>query len=79
FLMTAGFALGCVVAGRLADRIGRRSCLAVFACLSVGAALIIAAGLVTATSGVLLAVPIGFAAGGTPAVLGTWFAELFPP
>jgi MFS family permease len=79
FLMTAGFAIGCVVAGRLADRRGRRISIAVFATLSIAAALAITMGLATSTYGALLAAPIGFAAGGTPAVLGTWFTELFPP
>lgn len=78
-VMTVGFALGCLVAGQLADRIGRRTSIAIFASLSVLGAAIIATGRVIPAYGVLLAAPVGFAAGGTPAVLGTWFAELFPP
>lgn len=77
-MMTAGFGAGCIVAGTLSDRLGRRATVALFAGGSlIGSALFtLLAGQLVPT--LALALLIGFAAGGTPAVLGTWFAELFP-
>lgn len=77
-LMTLAFATGCVVAGFLSDRHGRRPVIALFATCSALFALLFAL-----TDGgpaiiLILALPVGFAAGGTPAILGCWFAEMFP-
>ena len=77
-LMTLAFATGCLVAGFLSDRLGRRPVIALFATCSALFALLFAL-----TDGgpaiiLILALPVGFAAGGTPAILGCWFAEMFP-
>lgn len=77
-LMTAAFGVGCIAAGYMADRYGRRPAIAAFAAGSVlASALFSQVGDDPATA-LLLALPTGFCAGGTPAVLGTWFSELFP-
>jgi MFS family permease len=76
--MTAGFAAGCILAGRLADRLGRKTVIAAFAAGSVVAAGLFAWGSAEHLATLALAPAVGFAAGGVPAVLGAWFSELFP-
>ncbi len=77
-LMTVAFAAGCIVAGHLADHIGRKPIIALFAFCSAFFALLFALTDNGPVATLLLALPVGFAAGGTPAVLGSWFAEMFP-
>lgn len=77
-LMTFAFAAGCIAAGYLADRLGRRPVIALFALCSALFALLFALTDNGPVATMLLALPVGFAAGGTPAVLGSWYAEMFP-
>ncbi len=77
-LMTAAFAAGCIVAGYLADQMGRKPIIALFATCTAMFALLFALTDNGPAATMMLALPIGFAAGGTPAVLGSWFAEMFP-
>lgn len=77
-LMTAAFAAGCIVAGYLADQLGRKPIIALFATCSAMFALLFALTDNGPVATMLLALPVGFAAGGTPAVLGSWYAEMFP-
>lgn len=76
--MTAGFAAGCILAGRLADRFGRKPVIALFAAGAACSAVCFA--WIDTNHGLtmVLAIVVGFAAGGVPAVLGAWFSELFP-
>jgi MFS family permease len=77
-LMTSAFAAGCIVAGYLADQLGRKPIIALFATSSAIFALLFALTDNGPTATLLLALPVGFAAGGTPSVLGSWYAEMFP-
>lgn len=77
-LMTGAFAAGCVVAGYLADQLGRKPIIALFAMSSALFALLFALTDNGPVETLLLALPVGFAAGGTPSVLGSWYAEMFP-
>ncbi|WP_395942838.1 MFS transporter [Brevundimonas sp.] len=76
--MTAAFGLGCIAAGVASDRFGRRTILSLFAALSATTAFTTTLLPLTPVTAVAAAVPLGFAAGGVPAILGCWFAELFP-
>ncbi|SFU76156.1 Predicted arabinose efflux permease, MFS family [Methylobacterium sp. 174MFSha1.1] len=77
-IVIAAFGLGCLVAGTLADRIGRRRTVALFAggCMAlVVLSLLIP---VDGTVLLLLGAPLGFCAAGIPASLAVLFSELFP-
>jgi len=76
--MTVAFAAGCILAGRFADRIGRRPVIALFAAGAVAATAVFASVEANMAVTLALALAVGFAAGGVPAVLGAWFSELFP-
>lgn len=77
-IVIAAFGLGCLVAGGLADRLGRRRTVALFAggCM----ALVVLSLLVPVDGTVLLLLgaPLGFCAAGIPASLAALFSELFP-
>lgn len=76
--MTAGFGGGCILAGRLADVHGRRPIIAAFGTAAVTATVVFTQITVSLLPTLLLSFAVGCAAGGVPAVLGAWFAELFP-
>lgn len=76
--MTMAFAAGCILAGRLADRLGRRPVIAGFAAGAVATTVLFTQAEASLASTLALSLAVGFAAGGVPAVLGAWFSELFP-
>ncbi|WP_371422802.1 MFS transporter [Tardiphaga sp.] len=77
-LAVLGFAIGCVVAGRIADQWGRRPTLALFAFGAALATCSIAFWPTMLAWRLLFAGLLGLAAGGVPAILACWFTELFP-
>ena len=77
-VIIAAYWLGCVAAGQLLDRLGRRRTVAWFAAGCV--ALTVTYLLLPISSGVMLVLgfPLGFCAAGIPASMGTLFSELYP-
>lgn len=72
------FGLGCLTAGQLLDRIGRRRTVALFA---VGCTIVTVTYLLVPIGGTLMLVlgfPLGFCAAGIPASMGALFNELYP-
>lgn len=72
------FGAGCLTAGQLLDRIGRRRTVALFA---VGCTAVTVTYLLLPISGtvmLLLGFPLGFSAAGIPASMGALFNELYP-
>ncbi|WCS24531.1 MFS transporter [Methylobacterium sp. NMS14P] len=77
-IIIAAFGLGCLVAGGLVDRLGRRRTVALYAagCMAlVVLYLLLPAG---GTGLLLLGAPLGFCTAGIPASLAALFSELFP-
>ncbi|GJE12340.1 MULTISPECIES: MFS transporter [Methylobacterium] len=77
-IIIAAFGLGCLVAGSLVDRLGRRTTVAMFA---IGCMILVALYLLVPVDGtvlLLLGAPLGFCAAGIPASLAALFSELFP-
>ena len=70
--------LGCVTAGQLLDRLGRRRTVSLFAasCIAVTVTYLLLP--IGPTTMLLLGVPLGFCAAGIPASMGTLFTELYP-
>jgi MFS family permease len=77
-LIIAAFGLGCLVAGGLVDRLGRRPTVALFAasCMALVALYLLVP--VGGTGLLLLGAPLGFCTAGIPASLAAMFSELFP-
>lgn len=72
------FGCGCLVAGQLLDRIGRRRTVALFA---IGCTVVTVTYLLLPIGGTLMLVlgfPLGFCAAGIPASMGALFNELYP-
>lgn len=78
-VIVVSFGLGCLVAGQLGDRFGRRNTVAVFACGCVIMTFAYLALPVSSTAMLLLGCPLGFFAAGIPASMGALFNELYPP
>ena len=77
-VIIVAFGLGCIVAGQLLDRLGRRRSVALFA---VGCVVVTIAYLILPIGGtamLLLGAPLGFCAAGIPASMGALFNELYP-
>ncbi|MDR3436861.1 MFS transporter [Telmatospirillum sp.] len=77
-VIIVAFGCGCLVAGQLLDRIGRRLTVALFA---IGCTTITVAYLLLPISGTVMLVlgfPLGFCAAGIPASMGALFNELYP-
>lgn len=77
-VIIVAFGVGCIVAGQLLDRLGRRLSVALFA---VGCVVVVIAYLLLPISGtamLLLGFPLGFCAAGIPASMGALFNELYP-
>ncbi len=70
--------LGCVVAGQLLDRLGRRCTVSLFAVGCVALTIIYLLLPISPTAMLLLGFPLGFCAAGIPASMGTLFTELYP-
>ena len=72
------FGVGCVVAGQLLDRLGRRLCVALFAVGCVGVTISYLLLPIGGTTMLLLGFPLGFCAAGIPTSMGALFNELYP-
>jgi MFS family permease len=70
--------LGCVSAGQLLDRIGRRPTVILFAAGSVALTVIYLMAPITPAMMLVLGFPLGFCAAGIPASMATIFTELYP-
>lgn len=70
--------LGCVTAGQLLDRLGRRRTVAWFAAGCVALTVIYLLLPISPTILLALGFPLGFCAAGIPASMGTLFSELYP-
>ncbi len=77
-VIIVAFGIGCVVAGQLLDRLGRRLSVALFAigCVAVTITYLLLP--VSGTAMLLLGFPLGFCAAGIPASMGALFNELYP-
>jgi len=77
-VIIVAFGCGCLAAGHLLDRIGRRLTVALFAigCTTITVAYIMLP--IDATAMLFLGFPLGFCAAGIPASMGTLFNELYP-
>lgn len=77
-VIIVAFGCGCLAAGQLLDRIGRRLTVALFA---VGCTLVTVTYImlpIDGTTMLFLGFPLGFCAAGIPASMGTLFNELYP-
>jgi MFS family permease len=77
-IIIIAFGCGCIAAGQLLDRLGRRRTVAMFA---VGCTLVTVAYLLLPignTAMLILGFPLGFCAAGIPASMGALFNELYP-
>lgn len=70
--------LGCITAGQLLDRLGRRRTVSLFAVGCVAITIIYLLLPIGPTAMLLLGFPLGFCAAGIPASMGTLFTELYP-
>ena len=77
-VIIAAYWLGCVTAGQLLDRLGRRRTVSLFAvgCIAVTVVYLLLP--IGPTTMLLFGVPLGFCAAGIPASMGTLFTELYP-
>lgn len=77
-VIIVAFGCGCLVAGQLLDRLGRRRTVALFAvgCVAVTVSYLLLP--IGPTTMLLLGFPLGFCAAGIPASMGTLFSELYP-
>src|SRR4051794_19268346 len=77
-VIIVAFGIGCVVAGQLLDRLGRRRSVALFAvgCVAVTITYLLLP--IGGTAMLLLGFPLGFFAAGIPASMGALFNELYP-
>ncbi|MGH1588085.1 MFS transporter [Methylobacterium phyllosphaerae] len=77
-VIIVAFGLGCLVAGGLVDRLGRRRTVALYA---AGCMILVVLYLLVPVDGtglLLLGAPLGFCTAGIPASLAALFSELFP-
>lgn len=77
-VIIVAFGAGCLAAGQLLDRIGRRRTVALFAVGCVVITIIYLLLPIGPTTMLLLGFPLGFCAAGIPASMGTLFSELYP-
>lgn len=77
-VIIVAFGCGCLAAGQLLDRIGRRRTVALFAvgCVTTTVTYLLLP--IGPTMMLLLGFPLGFCAAGIPASMGTLFSELYP-
>lgn len=78
-VIIVAFWLGCIVAGSLSDRFGRRTTIAGYAIGCVCIALLYILAPVGNYGMLALGFPLGFCAAGIPATMGALFSELYPP
>jgi len=77
-VIIVAFGCGCLAAGQLLDRIGRRRTVALFAvgCTAITVAYLLLP--IGPTAMLILGFPLGFCAAGIPASMGALFNELYP-
>jgi MFS family permease len=77
-VIIVAFGCGCLAAGQLLDRIGRRRTVALFAvgCTAITLTYLLVP--IGGTSMLILGFPLGFCAAGIPASMGALFNELYP-
>lgn len=77
-VIIVAFGLGCVTAGQLLDRLGRRRTVMLFAsgCIVITVLYLLAP--IGPTAMLVLGFPLGFCAAGIPASMGALFNELYP-
>lgn len=77
-VIIVAFGIGCLAAGQLLDRLGRRQTVKLFAigCVTITIAYLLLP--ISATTMLLLGFPLGFCAAGIPASMGALFNELYP-
>lgn len=77
-IIIAAFGLGCLVAGGLVDRLGRRRTVALYAAACMALVVLYLLVPVNGTVLLLLGAPLGFCTAGIPASLAALFSELYP-
>jgi len=77
-IIIVSFGLGCLVAGGMVDRLGRRRTVALYAAGCMGLVVLYLLVPVSGTALLLLGAPLGFCTAGIPASLAALFSELFP-
>ncbi|KAA0125422.1 MFS transporter [Methylobacterium sp. P1-11] len=77
-IIIAAFGLGCLVAGGLVDRLGRRRTVALYAASCMALVVLYLLLPVGGAGLLLLGAPLGFCTAGIPASLAALFSELFP-
>ncbi len=77
-IIIAAFGLGCLVAGELVDRLGRRRTVALYAAACMALVMLYLLVPVNGTVLLLLGAPLGFCTAGIPASLAALFSELYP-
>ena len=77
-IIIAAFGLGCLVAGGIVDRLGRRRTVALYAAGCMALVVVYLLLPVGGTGLLLLGAPLGFCTAGIPASLAALFSELFP-
>ena len=77
-VIIAAYWLGCVTAGQLLDRLGRRRTVSLFAVGCIAITVIYLLLPIGPTAMLLLGFPLGFCTAGIPASMGTLFTELYP-
>ena len=77
-VIITGFGIGCLTAGQLLDRLGRRRTVAVFALGCIAVTIAYTALPIGQDAMLILSFPLGFFAAGIPASMGALFNELYP-
>lgn len=77
-VIIVAFGCGCLAAGQLLDRLGRKRTVALFAIGCVGVTLAYLLLPIGGTAMLVLGFPLGFCAAGIPASMGALFNELYP-
>jgi MFS family permease len=77
-IIIVAFGIGCIAAGQMLDRLGRKRSVAIFAigCVTVTTLYLLLP--ISSTAMLLLGFPLGFCAAGIPASMGALFNELYP-
>jgi MFS family permease len=77
-VIIVAFGIGCLAAGQLLDRLGRRQTVKLFAIGCVTITIVYLLLPIGGTTMLLLGFPLGFCAAGIPASMGALFNELYP-
>ena len=77
-VIIAAYWLGCVSAGQLLDRLGRRRTVSLFAVGCIAITIVYGLLPISPLTMLLLGLPLGFCTAGIPASMGTIFTELYP-